>query len=179
MGVIQQSINQAISVGGLANHLYQQSPGYQRKMEEEEFNKSTERFVKAQEALALKKKEPGSLTTKDIENAQLQLGERRAAELLARGKYSAYASRVEKNSLAKAISSNPVSPFGTQIPPEYDEQRAQAANQRAEDTARQIAEQNQRNRDIVRQLRGLLPMSQEVVAKRNARIAKEGLNESK
>ena len=165
MGVIQQNFNQAISVAGLAKHLYQQSPGYQKKMEEEEFKKSTERFIKGQEALALKKKEAGPLATKDIENAQIQLGERRAAELLARGKYSAYANRVAKNALGKAISSNPVSPFGTQAPPAYDEQKAQAANQRAEDQARQVAEQNQRNSEIVRQLRGLLPLSQELVAR--------------
>ena len=116
-------------------------------------------------ALAVKKQVAGPLAQKDLENAQLQLGERRAAELLARGKYTEYANRVTNNAYAKAISSNPVSPFGSQTPPAYDEQRAQAANQRAEDQARQIAEQNQRNRDIVRQLRGLLPLSQELVAK--------------
>lgn len=165
MGVIQQSANQAFSMAGLAKHLYQQSPGYQKMMEAKEFEKSTERFIKGQEALALKKKEAGPLAQKDIENAQIQLGERRAAELLARGKYSAYANRVMSNSLAKAVGANPVSPFGSQTPPAYDEQRAQAANQRAEDTARQVAEQNQRNRDILKQLRGLLPLSQELVAK--------------
>lgn len=160
MGVIQQSVNQAFSMAGLAKHLYQQSPGYQKKQEEKEFNESTEGYIKAQEALALKKKEAGPLATKDIENAQMQLGERRAAELLARGKYSAYANRVTNNAYARAISSNPVSPFGTQIPPEYDEQRAQAANQRAEDTARQVSEQSQRNRDILNQLRGVNQVAQ-------------------
>lgn len=165
MGVIQQSLNQAASVAGLAKHLYQQSPGYQKKMEDEEFKKSSDEYKKAQEALASKKQQAGPLAQKDLENAQLQLGEKRAAELLARGKYTEYANRVTNNAYAKAISSNPVSPFGTQAPPAYDEQRAQAANQRAEDTARQIAEQNQREKDILRQLRGLLPLSQELVAK--------------
>lgn len=165
MGVIQQSVNQAFSMAGLAKHLYQQSPGYQKKMEEKEFDKSTEKFIKGQEALALKKKEASPLAQKDIENAQIQLGERRAAELLARGKYSAYANRVVNNALGKAISSNPVSPFGSQTPPAYDEQRAQAANQRAENIARQVSEQNQREKEMIRQLRGLLPLSQELVAK--------------
>lgn len=165
MGVIQQSLNQAASVAGLAKHLYQQSPGYQKKMEDEEFKKSSDEYQKAQEALASKKQQAGPLAQKDLENAQLQLGEKRAAELLARGKYTEYANRVTNNAYAKAISSNPVSPFGNQAPPAYDEQRAQAANQRAEDIARQIAEQNQRDKDILRQLRGLLPMSQELVAK--------------
>ena len=165
MGVIQQSFNQAISVAGLANQLRQQNPNYQKKMEEKDFKKSSDEYQKAQEALASKKKQAGPLAQKDLENAQLQLGEKRAAELLARGKYTEYANRVTNNAYAKAISSNPVSPFGSQAPQAYDEQRAQAANQRAEDTARQIADQNQRNRDIVRQLRGLLPLSQELVAR--------------
>ena len=165
MGVIQQSFNQAMSVAGLANQLRQQNPNYQKKQEEKEFDKSTEKFIKGQEALALKKKEASPLAQKDIENAQIQLGERRAAELLARGKYSAYANRVVNNALGKAISSNPVSPFGSQTPPAYDEQRAQAANQRAENIARQVSEQNQREKEMIRQLRGLLPLSQELVAR--------------
>lgn len=165
MGVIQQSLNQAFSMAGLAEHLYQQSPGYQKKMEDEEFKKSSDEYRKAQEALASKKQQAGPLARKDLENEQLQLGERRASELLARGKYIEYANRVTNNAYAKAISSNPVSPFGSRTPPAYDEQRAQAANDRAEDMARQVSEQNQRNRDIVRQLRGLLPLSQELVAK--------------
>lgn len=165
MGVIQQSLNQAFSMAGLAKHLYQQSPGYQKKMEDEEFKKSSDEYRKAQEALASKKQQAGPLAQKDLENAQLQLGEKRASELLARGKYTEYANRVTNNAYAKAISSNPVSPFGSQTPPAYDEQRAQAANDRAENMARQVSEQNQRNRDIVRQLRGLLPLSQELVAK--------------
>lgn len=165
MGVIQQSVNQAFSMAGLARHLYQQSPGYQKKMEEKEFDKSSDEYEKVQEALALKKQQAGPLVKKDLENEQLQLGERRAAELFARGKYKEYANQVTNNALGKAISSNPISPFGSPTPPAYDEQRAQAANDRAEDMARQVSEQNQRNRDIVRQLRGLLPLSQELVAK--------------
>lgn len=158
MGVIQQSINQAISVGGLANHLYQQSPGYQKKMEEKEFNKSVDDYEKAQEALDSKRLRSGPIAQKELENAQIQLGERHAAELLARGKYEAYANQVRNNANGKAF-------FERQAPPAYDEQRAQAANQRAEDTARQVAEQNQREKDILRQLRGLLPLSQELVAR--------------
>ena len=165
MGVIQQSFNQAFSMAGLAKQLYQQSPGYQKKLEEKEFDKSKEEYQKAQEALASKKQQAGPLAQKDLENAQLQLGERRAAELLARGKYTEYANRVTNNAYAKAISSNPVSPFGSQTSPAYDEQRAQAANDRAENIARQVSEQGQREKDILRQLRGLLPLSQELVAR--------------
>ena len=158
MGVIQQSFNQAASVAGLAKHLYQQSPGYQKKMEEEDFKKSLDEYEEVQKTLDLKRQKAEPLVQKELENAQIQMGERHAADLLARGKYVAYANQVEHPARGKAF-------FERQVPPEYDEQRAQAANQRAEDTARQIAEQNQRNRDIVRQLRGLLPLSQELVAK--------------
>ena len=158
MGVIQQSLNQAFSMAGLAKHLYQQSPGYQKKMEEKEFDKSLDEYEKVQEALDLKRQKAGPLAQKELENAQIQMGERHAADLLARGKYEAYANQVETNARGKAF-------FERQTPPAYDEQRAQAANDRAEDMARQVSEQNQRNRDIVRQLRGLLPLSQELVAK--------------
>lgn len=158
MGVIQQSVNQAFSMAGLAKHLYQQSPGYQKKMEEKEFDKSLDEYEKAQEALDSKRLKSGPLAQKELENAQIQLGEKHAADLLARGKYEAYANQVRTNANGKAF-------FERQTPPAYDEQRAQEANDRAEDIARQVSEQNQRNRDIIRQLRGLLPLSQELVAK--------------
>ena len=158
MGVIQQSLNQAASVAGLAKHLYQQSPGYQKKMEEKEFEKSIDDYEEVQKILDSKREKAGPLVQKELENAQIQMGERHAADLLARGKYKAYANQVENNARGKAF-------FENQAPPAYDEQRAQAANQRAEDQARQVAEQNQRNANIVRQLRGLLPLSQELVAK--------------
>ena len=158
MGVIQQSFNQAASVAGLAKHLYQQSPGYQKKMEEEDFKKSLDEYEKAQEALDSKRLRSGPLAQKELENAQIQLGEKHAAELLARGKYEAYANQVRNNANGKAF-------FERQTPPEYDEQKGQEANDRAENIARQVSDQNQRNRDILRQLRGLLPMSQELVAR--------------
>ena len=158
MGVIQQSFNQAFSMAGLAKSLYQQSPGYQKKMEDKEFDKSLDEYEKAQEALDSKRLRSVPLAQKELENAQIQLGEKHAAELLARGKYEAYANQVRNNANGKAF-------FERQTPPAYDEQRAQVANGRAEDIARQVSEQNQRNRDILRQLRGLLPLSQELVAK--------------
>ena len=158
MGVIQQSFNQAFSMAGLAKHLYQQSPGYQKKMEDKEFDKSLDEYEKAQEALDSKRLKSGPTAQKELENAQIQLGEKHAADLLARGKYEAYANQVRNNADGKAF-------FERQTPPAYDEQRAQAANQRAEDTARQVYEQNQREKDILRQLKGLLPLSQELVAK--------------
>ena len=47
----------------------------------------------------------------------------------------------------------------------YDEQKAQEANQRAEDTTRVIMAQRDAYSNVLQRLRGLLPMSQELVAK--------------
>lgn len=159
MGVIQQSINQAASVAGLANHLYQQSPGYQKKMEYKEYKESQKRYFEGREALSKRREraKEGSFEREAIENTMIKMGEQRSSELFSRGNYVESARQEEINALNRA------GYFGPFIG--FDEQKAQAANQRAEDQARQVAEQNQRNSDIVRQLRGLLPLSQELVAK--------------
>ena len=151
MGVIQQSLNQAASVAGLANQLHQQNPNYQKKMEEKEFKASTRRYEEAKKELgkSFENFPEGHPARKALVSAGNQLEDEFNDKLLARGKYTEWAARVG-NKIKRQ---------------EYDEQKAQEANQRAEDTARQIAEQNQRNRDIVRQLRGLLPLSQELVAR--------------
>ena len=165
MGVIQQSFNQAASVAGLANHLYQQSPGYQKKMEYKEYQESKKRYFKGREELSKRREraKEGSFEREAIENTMIKMGEQRSNELFSRGNYVELARQEEINALNRAGHFGPF--IGNQAPQAYDEQRAQAANQRAEDQARQIAEQNQRNGDIVRQLRGLLPLSQELVAK--------------
>lgn len=164
MGVIQQSVNQAFSVAGLARSLYQQSPGYQKKMEKRDFEKSTAEYEKSKADIkgALQKLPKGYAGHEELKTAQKQLEERRTDELLARGKYVDWAQR-KSGRFGRIVDMS-----------EYDERRAELANDRAESVARQVSEQNQRNRDILRQLRGLLPMSQYLVAKH-----KEGLNESK
>lgn len=151
MGVIQQSFNQAVSVAGLANQLRQQNPNYQKKMEENEFKASTKRYEEAKKELgkSFENFPEGHPARKALVSAGNQLEDEFNDKLLARGKYTEWAARVS-NKIKRQ---------------EYDEKKAQEANQRAEDTARQIAEQNQRNRDIVRQLKGLLPLSQELVAR--------------
>ena len=151
MGVIQQSFNQAISVAGLANQLRQQNPNYQKKMEEKEFKASTRRYEEAKKELgkSFENFPEGHPARKALVSAGNQLEDEFNDKLLARGKYTEWAARVG-NKIKRQ---------------EYDEQKAQEANQRAEDQARQVSDQNQRNRDILRQLRGLLPLSQELVAK--------------
>ena len=151
MGVIQQSFNQAVSVAGLANQLHQQNPNYQKKMEEKEFKASTRRYEEAKKELgkSFENFPEGHPARKALVSAGNQLEDEFNDKLLARGKYTEWAARVG-NKIKRQ---------------EYDEQKAQEANQRAEDQARQVSDQNQRNRDILRQLRGLLPLSQELVAK--------------
>ena len=152
MGVIQQNFNQAISIAGLANQLRQQSPGYQKKMQAKEELAGYERYE------AAKKEIKGQL--KSHPENHVGNDEGRANELYSQGRYEDWARQTVRNAQE---SKNQFGRAANIV--EYDEEIAQEANQRAEDTARQIAEQNQRNRDIVRQLRGLLPMSQELVAK--------------
>ena len=151
MGVIQQSFNQAMSVAGLSNQLRQQNPNYQKKQEEKEFKESAKKYGEAKKELgkAFENFPEGHPARKALVSAGNQLEDEFNDKLLARGKYTEWAARVGNK-------------FKRQ---EYDEQKAQEANQRAEDTARQIADQNQRNKDILRQLRGLLPLSQELVAR--------------
>ena len=151
MGVIQQSFNQAVSVAGLANQLRQQNPGYQKKQEAKDFAKSTKRYEEAKKELgkSFENFPEGHPARKALVSAGNQLEDEFNDKLLARGKYTEWAARVG-NKIKRQ---------------EYDEQKAQEANQRAEDQARQAAEQSQNEKEIVRQLRGLLPLSQELVAR--------------
>ena len=162
MGVIQQSFNQAISVAGLANQLHQQSPGYQKRMQAKEELAGYERYEAAKKEIKgqLKSYPENHVGNEELKAARDRLNEGRANELYSQGRYEDWTRQIVRNAQESK------NWFG-RLPSisEYDEEIAQAANQRAEDTARQIAEQNERNREIVRQLRGLLPLSQELVAK--------------
>ena len=162
MGVIQQSFNQAISVAGLANHLYQQSPGYQKRMQAKEELAGYERYEAAKKEIKgqLKSLPENHVGNEELKAACDRLNEERANELYSQGRYQDWARQTIRNAQE---SKNQFGRLANIM--EYDEQKAQAANERAENIARQIAEQNQRNRDIVRQLRGLLPLSQELVAR--------------
>ena len=173
MGVIQQSFNQAVSVAGLAKNLYQQSPGYQKRMQAKEELAGYERYEAAKKEIKgqLKSHPENHVGNEELKAARDRLNEGRANELYSQGRYEDWARQTVRNAQE---SKNQFGRVANIV--EYDEEIAQEANQRAEDTARQIAEQNQRNREIVRQLRGLLPLSQELVARHNER---RGLNESK
>ena len=162
MGVIQQSFNQAVSVAGLAKNLYQQSPGYQKRMQANEELAGYERYEAAKKEI---KRQLDYLPEKHVGNEELKaardrLNEGRANELYSQGRYEDWTRQIVRNARESK------NWFG-RIPnmSEYDEEIAEMANDRAENIARQVSEQNQRNRDIVRQLRGLLPLSQELVAR--------------
>ena len=162
MGVIQQSFNQAISIAGLANQLRQQSPGYQKRMQAKEELAGYERYEAAKKEIKgqLKSHPENHVGNEELKAARDRLNEGRANELYSQGRYEDWARQTVRNAQE---SKNQFGRVANIV--EYDEEIAQEANQRAENTARQIAEQNQRNRDIVRQLRGLLPLSQELVAR--------------
>lgn len=156
MGVIQQSFNQAMSVAGLANQLRQQNPNYQKKQEDRDFAKSTKKYYESKESIkkALKETPAGYAGHKELKDVQKQLEDRRTDELLARGKYKEWARRKSGHFGRRLVDMS-----------EYDEKIAEIANDRAENIARQVAEQHQRDRETLRQLRGLLPLSQELVAR--------------
>ena len=162
MGVIQQSFNQAISVAGLANHLYQQSPGYQKRMQANEELAGYERYEAARKEIKgqLKSHPENHVGNEELKDARDRLNEGRANELYSQGRYEDWARQMVRNAQESKNWFGRISNMS-----EYDERIAEMANDRAENIARQTAEQNQRNRDIVRQLRGLLPLSQELVAK--------------
>ena len=162
MGVIQQSFNQAISVAGLANHLYQQSPGYQNRMQEKEELAGYERYEAAKKEIKgqLKSHPKEYVGNEELKAARDRLNERRANELYSQGRYTDWARQMVRNAQESKNQFGRIANMS-----EYDEKIAEIANDRAENIARQVAEQNQRNSEIVRQLRGLLPLSQELVAR--------------
>ena len=135
MGVIQQSFNQAMSVAGLSNQLRQQNPNYQKKMEEKDFKESTKRYNESKASI------------------------KKALE----AKPAGYAGHEELKTAQKQLEDRRTDELLARG--KYDERIAEMANDRAENIARQVSDQNQRNRDILRQLKGLLPLSQELVAK--------------
>lgn len=138
MGVIQQSVNQAFSIAGLANQL---NPSFQNIKEASK----TKHFAKnMQKVIDDPAEDP---ETKEAATKMFHGLRQRQADYMYEHGYSAQDARLAARMQGK-------------VDKYYDEQKAQEANSRAEDTARQIAEQNQRNRDILNQLRGVNQVSQ-------------------
>lgn len=157
MGVIQQSVNQAFSIAGLANQLRQQSPGYQKKLQQKEELKGYERYEAAREELKgqLKTHPEGYVGHEELKIARERLNEGRANELYSQGRYADWARQTVRNAQEKK------NRFGRESSiVEYDEQKADEANQRAEDTARQIMAQRDAYKSVLDQLRGVNRVSQ-------------------
>lgn len=157
MGVIQQSVNQAFSIAGLANQLYQQSPGYQKKMQAKEELAGYERYEAAQKEIKgqLKSHPEGHVGNEELKAARDRLNEGRANELYSQGRYADWARQTVRNAQESK------NQFGrTANIVEYDEQRAQEANDRAEDTTRQIIAQRDAYKSVLDQLRGVNQVSQ-------------------
>ena len=143
MGVIQQSFNQAVSVAGLANQLNPSFQNIKEAIKTKHFAKNMQRVID----------DPAEdpETKKAAENMFQGLRQRQANYAYEHG-YSRGDARLAARMQGK-------------VDKYYDEQKAQEANQRAEDTTRIIIAQRDAYASVLQRLRGLLPMSQELVAK--------------
>lgn len=157
MGVIQQSFNQAISVAGLANQLRQQSPGYQKKMQAKEELAGYERYEAAKKEIKgqLKSHPENHVGNEELKAARDRLNEGRANELYSQGRYEDWTRQIVRNAQEKKNWFGRIPSFS-----EYDEEIAQEANQRAEDTTRQIIAQRDAYKSVLDQLKGVNQVSQ-------------------
>ena len=143
MGVIQQSFNQAVSVAGLANQLNPSFQNFKEGMKTAHFAKNMQKVID----------DPAEdPETKNAAENMFQGLRQRQANYMYKNGYS------EREAYLAARMQGKVDKY-------YDEQRAQEANQRAEDTTRIIMAQRDAYSNVLQRLRGLLPLSQELVAK--------------
>ena len=143
MGVIQQSFNQAVSVAGLANQLNPSFQNFREGMKTQHFAKNMQKVID----------DPAEdPETKNAAENMFQGLRQRQANYMYKNGYSAGEARLAARMQGK-------------VDKYYDEQKAQEANQRAEDTTRVIMAQRDAYSNVLQRLRGLLPMSQELVAR--------------
>ena len=157
MGVIQQSFNQAISIAGLANQIRQQSPNYQKKMQAKEELAGYERYEAAKKEIngQLKSHPENHVGNEELKDARDRLNEGRANELYSQGRYEDWTRQIVRNAQEKKNWFGRIPSFS-----EYDEEIAQEANQRAEDTTRQIIAQRDAYKSVLDQLKGVNQVSQ-------------------
>lgn len=138
MGVIQQSFNQAVSVAGLANQLNPSFQNFKEGMKTKHFAKNMQKVID----------DPAEdlETKKAAENMFQGLRQRQANYMYQHG-YS------EREAYLAARMQGKVDKY-------YDEQRAQEANQRAEDTVRIITAQRDAYGNVLQRLRGVNQVSQ-------------------
>ena len=138
MGVIQQSFNQAVSVAGLANQLNPSFQNIKEAIKTKHFAKNMQRVIN----------DPAEdpETKKAAENMFQGLRQRQANYAYEHG-YSRGDARLAARMQGK-------------VDKYYDEQRAQEANQRAEDTTRIIMAQRDAYANVLQRLRGVNQVSQ-------------------
>ena len=138
MGVIQQSFNQAVSVAGLANQLNPSFQNFKEGMKTKHFAKNMQKVIN----------DPAEdpETKNAAENMFQGLRQRQASYMYKNG-YS------EREAYLAARMQGKVDKY-------YDEQRAQEANQRAEDTVRIITAQRDAYAGVLQRLRGVNQVSQ-------------------
>lgn len=138
MGVIQQSFNQAISVAGLANQLNPSFQNFKEGMKTKHFAKNMQKVID----------DPAEdpETKKAAENMFQGLRQRQANYMYKNG-YS------EREAYLAARMQGKVDKY-------YDGQRAQEANQRAEDTTRIIVAQRDAYKSVLQRLRGVNQVAQ-------------------
>ena len=138
MGVIQQSFNQAVSVAGLANQLNPSFQNFKEGMKTKHFAKNMQKVIN----------DPAEdpETKNAAENMFQGLRQRQANYAYEHG-YSRGDARLAARMQGK-------------VDKYYDEQKAQEANQRAEDTTRIIMAQRDAYASVLQRLRGVNQVSQ-------------------
>lgn len=138
MGVIQQSVNQAFSIAGLANQINPSFQNIKEAIKTKHFAKNMQRVIN----------DPAEdpETKKAAENMFQGLRQRQANYAYEHG-YSRGDARLAARMQGK-------------VDKYYDEQKAQEANQRAEDTTRIIVAQRDAYKSVLDQLRGVNQVSQ-------------------
>ena len=138
MGVIQQSINQAVSVAGVANQLNPSFQNFREGMKTKHFAKNMQKVID----------DPAEdPETKNAAENMFQGLRQRQANYMYKNGYS------EREAYLAARMQGKVDKY-------YDEQRAQEANQRAEDTARIIVAQRDAYANVLQRLRGVNQVAQ-------------------
>ena len=138
MGVIQQSFNQAVSVAGLANQLNPSFQNFKEGMKTKHFAKNMQKVID----------DPAEdPETKNAAENMFQGLRQRQANYMYKNGYS------EREAYLAARMQGKVDKY-------YDEQKAQEANQRAEDTTRIIMAQRDAYASVLQRLRGVNQVSQ-------------------
>lgn len=138
MGVIQQSFNQAVSVAGLANQLNPSFQNFKEGMKTKHFAKNMQKVID----------DPAEdPETKNAAENMFQGLRQRQANYMYKHGYS------EREAYLAARMQGKVDKY-------YDEQKAQEANQRAEDTARIITAQRDAYKNVLQRLKGVNQVSQ-------------------